>query len=93
MEVTIDKYGRIVIPKPVRERLGLESGAALELTVERAEGGDALTLRPIRERRPLVWEDGVLIHRGVTDELLDPTESVRQTREERTRRLTGAGPS
>jgi AbrB family looped-hinge helix DNA binding protein len=28
MEVEIDDYGRIVIPKEVRELLGIESGAA-----------------------------------------------------------------
>ena len=28
MEVKIDDYGRIVIPKEVREPLGIESGAA-----------------------------------------------------------------
>jgi len=39
MEVTLDKYGRIVIPKPVRERLGLEAGSTLELGVEPVEGG------------------------------------------------------
>lgn len=32
MEVTIDKFGRILIPKKVRQRLGLQAGQALELT-------------------------------------------------------------
>ena len=31
MRTTIDSAGRIVIPKPVRDRLGLTAGAALEL--------------------------------------------------------------
>lgn len=34
MKVTIDKAGRLVIPAALRERLGLEPGAELELTVE-----------------------------------------------------------
>lgn len=37
MTVTIDRAGRIVIPAPVRERLGLRAGTRLELSVD--EGG------------------------------------------------------
>ena len=47
MEVTVDKYGRIVIPKAVRERLGLQAGSTLELGIEPVEGGaEAIALRP-----------------------------------------------
>ncbi len=42
--LTIDKAGRVVIPKPLREELHLEPGDALEL--ERA--GEQITLRPVR---------------------------------------------
>jgi AbrB family looped-hinge helix DNA binding protein len=35
MEVEIDDYGRIVIPKEVRELLGIESGASLDIRVIR----------------------------------------------------------
>lgn len=34
MRTTIDKAGRVVIPASVRERLGLEAGTALEVTVD-----------------------------------------------------------
>ena len=33
MKVKVDKYGRIVIPKEVRERLGIEENSELTLTV------------------------------------------------------------
>lgn len=33
MQVSIDRAGRIVVPKPVREELGLSPGSALELDV------------------------------------------------------------
>ena len=88
MEVTIDNYGRIVIPKPLRERLGLDPGVALELTVEPDDGGEALQLRPLSDRPTLVRKDGILVHAGTTaNETLDPVESVRRARAERTRHL------
>lgn len=34
MRTTIDKAGRLVIPAAVRERLGLEPGTTLEVTVD-----------------------------------------------------------
>jgi AbrB family looped-hinge helix DNA binding protein len=34
MQTTIDKAGRLVIPAAVRERLGLEPGTTLEVTVD-----------------------------------------------------------
>jgi AbrB family looped-hinge helix DNA binding protein len=34
MQTTIDKAGRVVVPAAVRERLGLEPGTVLEVTVE-----------------------------------------------------------
>jgi len=43
MTVKIDKAGRIVLPKPVRERFQLREGS--ELVIE--EGSDGLTLKPV----------------------------------------------
>jgi AbrB family looped-hinge helix DNA binding protein len=88
MEVTIDNYGRIVIPKPLRERLGLDPGATLQLTVEPADSGEALQLHPLSDRPTLVRKDGVLVHTGTSvNETLDPVDSVRRARAERTRHL------
>ena len=60
MRLTLDKAGRIVIPKPVREALRLEPGDMLELE----QAGDALTLRPVRGTGPLVKEQGVWVFRS-----------------------------
>lgn len=56
MMVTIDRAGRVVIPKEVRDRLDLT--AETELNIELA--GDVIHVeRPIRAARQLVWtEDG-----------------------------------
>jgi AbrB family looped-hinge helix DNA binding protein len=78
--LVMDKAGRVVIPKPLREELPLEPGDALELE----SGGEQITLRPARGTGPLQNEHGLwVLHTGeplsasVTDDLL------RQIREER----------
>lgn len=40
--ITVDKYGRIVIPKRVRDKMGLKPGATLDLTVR----GNEIVLKP-----------------------------------------------
>ncbi len=44
MTVTIDRAGRVVIPKDVRDRLSLGPDAELEVAVE----GDSIRLAPVR---------------------------------------------
>ena len=44
MMVTIDRAGRVVIPKDVRDRLSLGSQTELELSIE----GDSIRLTPVR---------------------------------------------
>lgn len=71
--LTIDKAGRVVIPKPLREDLHLEPGDSLEME----SAGEQITLRPVRGTGPLTKEHGVWVfHAGqslpasVTDEML-----------------------
>jgi AbrB family looped-hinge helix DNA binding protein len=55
MLVTIDRAGRIVIPKEVRDRLALTPDSELELTAD----GDGIHLTPQRARgRAVVDDDG-----------------------------------
>jgi len=79
--LVIDKAGRVVIPKPLREELRLEPGDALE--VESA--GEQITLRPVRGTGALAKEHGVWVFRigkplpaSVTDELL---QRIREERD------------
>lgn len=43
MNVRIDSAGRIVVPKKIRDRLGLQPGCELELE----ESADEITLKPV----------------------------------------------
>ena len=78
--LTIDKAGRIVIPKPLREELHLEPGDSLEMEMT----GEQITLRPVRGTGPLIKKDGVWVfHAGqplpasATDEMLQQIRGER----------------
>ena len=78
--LVIDKAGRVVIPKPLREQLHLEPGDSLEM--ERI--GEQITLRPVRGTGPLTKEHGVWVFHS--DEPLPASISddmLQQIREER----------
>ncbi len=78
--LTIDKAGRVVIPKPLREELHLEAGDALEMEA----AGDQITLRPVRRTGPLTKEHGVWVfHSGQPLPASATDEMLQQIREER----------
>ena len=77
METTLDKFGRIVIPKRVREHLGLTPGTALEIEAI----GEDVILKPVREEPHIRNKGGVLVFKGsATGDLL---EAVKRHRKER----------
>lgn len=79
-KVIIDKAGRIVIPKEIRDELGLEAGETLALESE----GKRVTLRPIHGGAPLHKERGVWVFRGGKPLSLDEANQLlRDARERR----------
>jgi AbrB family looped-hinge helix DNA binding protein len=80
IRVTIDKAGRVVVPKPLREELHLEPGDALEME----SAGEQITLRPVRGTGPLTKEQGVWVfHTGQPLPASATDEMLQQIREER----------
>lgn len=78
--LTIDKAGRIVLPKPLRDELRLEAGDTLEVE----SSGEEITLRPARGNAQLRKKHGVWVYRAgepLTQATVDKT--VRQVRDER----------
>jgi AbrB family looped-hinge helix DNA binding protein len=57
MEATVDAVGRIVLPKALRDLLGLEPGS----TVDISQYGAGLTVIPHGRTAKLVEENGALV--------------------------------
>jgi AbrB family looped-hinge helix DNA binding protein len=86
--LTIDKAGRVVIPKPLRDELHLEAGDALEME----STGEHITLRPVRGTGPLAKEHGVWVFRAGTPLPASATDELLQRiREERDLANLGEG--
>jgi AbrB family looped-hinge helix DNA binding protein len=67
MEATIDSMGRVVVPKALRDALGLTPGTKVDIS----QYGAGLTIIPGGRTARLVEEDGVLVATGetkITDE-------------------------
>ena len=62
MMVTMDRAGRVVIPKEIRDRLSLAPDVAIELVTD----GDSIRLTPVRaSARAVIEVDGwPVIERG-----------------------------
>jgi len=57
MQITLDRMGRIVVPKAIRDRFALKPGDELELSME----PDGIRLRPAVLASPFSEEGGLLV--------------------------------
>jgi AbrB family looped-hinge helix DNA binding protein len=76
--VQIDQAGRVVLPKPLRDRFRLRGGDTLAIEVR----GDAIELRPTPAMGHLKRVNGVLVLTG-TGPLGGAADLVARSREER----------
>jgi AbrB family looped-hinge helix DNA binding protein len=83
MELSIDKFGRVVLPKKLRDQLGVRIG----LKVEVLETADGLLLKPVRHASTLVHKSGVLVHQGKNSPQVAWSSLVEDEREERIGRM------
>jgi AbrB family looped-hinge helix DNA binding protein len=79
-KITVDKAGRVVLPKPVRDKLRLEAGDVLQLETE----GERITLRPARPQVTLKKEKGIWVFQGEPSAASIPA-LIDEMREERGR--------
>ena len=77
METTLDRFGRVVIPKRVRDDLGLCPGTVLIVEAR----GRGVNLMPFPEKEPLAEEEGVLIFHGrAAGDLTEASHEIREAR-------------
>jgi AbrB family looped-hinge helix DNA binding protein len=80
VKLTLDRTGRIVLPKPLRQELQLEAGDTLEAETL----GERIMLRPVRGHVALRKKHGVWVYRAgepLRDKVVQ--ETLRQVRQER----------
>jgi AbrB family looped-hinge helix DNA binding protein len=84
--LTIDKAGRVVLPKPVRDALQISPGDSLEL--ETSE--DRIVLRPARGKGRIYKKHGVWVFDSGERLPADVVnQTIRRVRDERYRQIVG----
>ena len=85
-KVTLDRAGRVVLPKSLRDELHLFPGDTLDLTVQ----GEEVTLRPRRSSTPMQKKQGIWVFSTGKPMAADETaETLRQVRAQRDRHNAG----
>lgn len=78
IEVTIDNHGGIMLPRELKNRLGLLPGMTMVVEQDDAEG---VCLRVQAESPQLVDKQGIIVIRAESSE--DLTNVIRSTRDQR----------
>ena len=60
MKTALDKFGRIVIPKEIRDDFNLKPGSRIRIE----ESEQAIILKTVAGEPKLHWKDGVLVFAG-----------------------------
>ena len=77
MQTTIDRFGRIVLPKKLRNDFNLEPGSQIHIE----ESGQEIILKPIYDEPSLRLKEGVLVFTGTAlDDLYDVVAKHREER-------------
>ncbi len=83
MVTTIDKFGRVIIPKRFRSQLGI----SFETTLNISEDGEKIVIELIKEKAPIVDKNGILVYTGKLESNSDV--SVEHDRNKRMKKILG----
>ena len=81
MITTIDKFGRIIISKKFRERLGI----SFKTTLNISENGNKIEIEPVQDNEPVINKNGVLVFTGKLEDKKD--NLISKDRNKRMRKL------
>lgn len=81
MITTLDKFGRVIIPKKLREHLGINT----ETTLNISEEDKKIVIELVKEKTPVVNRDGILIFTGKLDK--KRSDLIKTDRNKRMRKL------
>jgi len=81
MKTTLDRFGRIVVPKDIRDQLGLRAG--VEFYIE--DKDNEIVLKTVERESTLKLKKGILVFAGKMTR--DLNGAVRTHREERLRKV------
>jgi len=84
MKVTIDKAGRLVVPKEIRTKLQIRPGDELEIEA----GVDSIEIRPVVAASVFQRERGLWCHRSGDGVEIDVVQEIDRVREERIRAIS-----
>ena len=81
--ITLGKSGRVVVPKAIRNSLGLQEGSRLRLEVQ----GGKIEASPESDEVPIIMENGFPVFTGgrklSARQVVDIIKSDRESRDER----------
>ena len=79
-QIAIDRFGRVVLPKEIRDRLGVSAGTEFEVE----EQDDAILLKPVFRKAKIVNEGGWLVveSEGPPITVEDVNEAIVKSRRE-----------
>ena len=81
MVTTLDKFGRVIIPKRFREQLGINSKSTLNIS----EDGKRIVIELIQEKKPVVDRNGILVFTGNMED--KNSDLIKSDRNRRMRKL------
>jgi len=81
MQTILDRFGRILIPKKIREDLDLKPGTQMRIE----ETDRTIILKPVRGEPNLILKDGVLVYSGTP--MGDLESAIEKHREDRAKSL------